>query len=411
MSPLHASELNTRAWLTIVGVGADGAAGLCPRARMAVEGAEVVVGSKRQLELVATLLHGTTLSWPSPFSEGIARVLSRRGQATCVLATGDPFFFGVGSTLAEHLAPDEFICHPAPSSLSLAAARLGWPLQDTDVVSLHGRELHTLARYLHGGRRLLVLSWSGETPARVAKLISERGFGASRLSVLEGLGGPEERCRSCSAKDYAFEEVSALNLVAVELQADAGAGAFPFGASLPDSAFEHDGQLTKQDVRAVTLAALCPRPGALLWDVGAGSGSVAIEWLLTHRACRAIAVERDGERCERILRNARALGVPELELVRGVAPEALQGLAAPDAIFIGGGANTGVIEACWRALATGGFLVVNAVSLETEALLLAVHAERGGTLRRLSIDNAAALGAKLAWRAALPVTQWRVQKP
>jgi len=398
--------------LRIVGLGADGEAGLSRAARLAIEEAELVVGSARQLGLVKSLLRADTLVWPSPLSDGITRVLARRGQSTAVLGSGDPFFFGIGATLAPNLVRGEFICHPAPSSLSLAAARLGWPLQHTEVVSLHGRDLDTLVRYLQPGQRVLALSWDDTTPARVAALLAARGFGPSRLTVLESLGGPGERLRPCRADAFDLEGVAVLNLVGIEVEAEAHALIIPCRASLPDTAFENDGQLTKEDVRAVTLSALRPRPLARLWDVGAGSGSIAIEWLLSHPTCRAIAIEKDPVRCERILRNARALGVPELEVVRGGAPEVLAGLPAPDAVFIGGGAsNDSLLEHCYLALARGGRLVVNAVALETEARLLAAYARHGGELRRLSIETAAPLGAMTGWRPAMPVVQWRIQKP
>ena len=399
-----------RPWLTLVGVGAEGVPGLGAAARQAILEAELVVGSERQLALVRPLVQRETLVWPTPFSLGIQRVLERRGQPTCVLASGDPFFFGVGATLSPHLPRGELICHPAPSSFSLAAARLGWALQDLELVSLHGRELHTLLRYLHPGRRILALSWNRDTPAELGRLLSVSGFGLSRLTVLEALGGPEERLRSWRAHEAAPQDISDLNLVAIEVEAERGALLLGGRCSLPDSAFEHDGQLTKQDIRALTLSALQPRPGARLWDVGAGAGSIAIEWLLSHPSCAAIAIEREPLRCERIRRNARALGVPALELVLGSAPAALAGLARPDAIFIGGGATLSVLEACWDALEPGGRLVVNAVSLETEALLLGAYAERGGELRRLSIESAAPLGTLTGWRPALPVVQWRTDK-
>jgi len=399
-----------RPWLTLVGVGAEGVAGLSARAQAAILEAELVVGSERQLELVRPLLRRETWLWPTPFALGITRLLERRGQPTCVLASGDPYFFGVGATLAPHLPRTELTCHPAPSSLSLAAARLGWALQELEVVSLHGRELGEVLRYLQPGRRILALSWNRDTPAELGRLLSERGFGSSRLSVLEALGGPEERIRSHRASEAPPPDISDLNLVAIEVEAEAGALLLGCRGSLPDSAFEHDGQLTKQDIRALTLSALQPRPGARLWDVGAGAGSIAIEWLLSHRACSAIAVERDAERCERIRRNAKRLGTPALELAHGAAPEALAGLARPDAIFIGGGANPSVLDVCWNALLPGGRLVVNAVALETEALLLRAYAERGGELRRLSIESAAPLGTLTGWRPALPVVQWRIDK-
>ncbi|HEU4577123.1 MAG TPA: precorrin-6y C5,15-methyltransferase (decarboxylating) subunit CbiE [Polyangiaceae bacterium] len=398
-------------WLTLVGIGADGVEGLSPAARAALERAELVFGSARQLSLLQGIVSCDTAFWPTRFSLGLARVLSRRGQPTVVLSTGDPFFFGVGATLAPHLTPGEFICYPVPSSLSLAASRLGWALQDTEVVSLHGRDLRTIVRYLHPGRRVLALSWNQDTPAELARLLMARGFGPTRLTVLEALGGPEERVRSCLASDFDLSRCLDLNVVGLDLAIAPHAIWVPVRASLPDSEFEHDGQLTKQDIRAVTLSALRPRPGALLWDVGAGSGSIGIEWLLSHPACRAVAIEQEPARCERIRRNAHALGVSQLQVVEGSAPDALRSLEAPDAVFLGGGAaDPDVLEQCWSALEPGGWLVANAVSLETEARLLAAHAAQGGDLRRLSIESAAPLGTMTGWRPALPVMQWRIQK-
>jgi precorrin-6Y C5,15-methyltransferase (decarboxylating) len=399
-------------WLSLVGVGADGVAGLTPAALRAIERAKQVFGSARQLALVAAHVRGEARPWPSPMAPGIAEVLARRGRATCVLASGDPFYFGVGATLATSLRVDEFTCHPAPSCVSLAAARLGWPLHDCDVVSLHGRALSGVVRYLQPARRVLALSWDRHTPARLAALLVERGFGPSRLTVLERLGGAGERVLHTTAAHYELAELADLNLVALELVAAPGALLLPGRGSLPDDAFEHDGQLTKQDVRAITLSALAPHPGELLWDVGAGAGSIAIEWALCHPANRALAVERDPARCERIARNAERLGTPRVEVVQGAAPEVLAGLPAPGAVFIGGGASDGdVIERCWSALDSGGRLVLNGVSLETEALALAAHARLGGELRRIAIESAAPLGTMTAWRPALPVVQWRIAKP
>jgi precorrin-6B C5,15-methyltransferase / cobalt-precorrin-6B C5,C15-methyltransferase len=396
-------------WLSIVGLGADGAAGLSQAARRAVQDAACVFGSARQLALVASLSPRAPLPWPTPFS--VQPVLARRGRATCVLASGDPFFYGVGSTLAPQLTPGEFVCFPAPSSLSLAAARLGWALTDLEIVSLHGRELTLIVPALQPGRRVLALSWDRRTPALLAALLCERGFGGSRLHVLEELGSPAERLRSARASGFDLSDVRDLNLVAIELEAEPHALYLPMRGSLPDSAFEHDGQLTKQDVRALTMTALAPRAGALLWDVGAGAGSIGIEWLLAHPACRAIAVERDAARCERIARNARSLGVPRLVIEHAQAPAGLAALPAPDAVFIGGGVgDAAIFERCLAALAPGGRLVMNAVSLESEALLLRLFGVHGGELLRFSLDKAAPLGTLNGWRRALPVTQWRLTK-
>jgi precorrin-6Y C5,15-methyltransferase (decarboxylating) len=398
--------------MSIVGIGADGADGLSNPARAAIERAELVAGSQRQLALVRSFVSGDVLIWPSPLAEGVAKVMARRGRSTCILASGDPFFYGIGATLAPQLTPGEFMCYPVPSSISLTAARLGWPLQDTEVVSLHGRDLHEIIRYLQPGRRVIALSWDQRTPRELAQLLSARGFGRSQLHVLEALGGPEERVRNSTASEFALGDVADLNLIALELVADEEATILPCRASLPDSAFENDGQLTKQDVRAITLSALAPRAGELLWDVGAGAGSIGIEWMLSHPACRAIAIEENAERCARIHRNASALGAPRLEVIEGSAPEALGGLVKPSAIFIGGGASEpGVIQSCWNALPIGGRLVVNAVALETQTLLIQQHAARGGDLRRIAIESAVPLGSMHGFRPAMPIVQWRITKP
>jgi precorrin-6Y C5,15-methyltransferase (decarboxylating) len=399
-------------WLSIIGIGVDGVESLTPRSRLAIETAQLVIGSERQLRSVQPLLRKESVVWPSPLAAGIDMVLARRGSSTCVLSTGDPFHYGIGSTLAPYLVSGEFVCHPAPSSISIAASRLGWPLQDTDVVSLHGRSLEGMNRFLHPGRKVIALSWDQRTPAELSDLLVRRGFGPSTLYVLESLGGRDERVRSCTADAFRFDDVVDLNLVALKLAAEPGASIVPLCNGLPDAAFENDGQLTKQDMRAITLSALCPRPGLRLWDVGAGAGSIAIEWMLSHPSCRAIAIEKDHSRCERIRRNAASLGVPVMDVVETLAPEGLEDLAPPDAIFMGGGAGTpGNFEACWRALPTGGRLVINAVSLETEALVLAWYGDLGGELRRVSIDAAAPLGSMKGWRSAMPVLSWRAVKP
>lgn len=399
-------------WLSIVGLGADGVAGLSGAAQRAIAEAPLVVGAARQLALVHSLIGGETLTWPSPLAGGIQKVLARRGKQTCVLASGDPFFYGIGATLAPQLVCGEFVCHPSPSSLSLAAARLGWPLQETEVVSLHGRELHAVIRFLQPGRRLLALSWDRQTPSQLAALLCARGFGGSRVHVLEALGGAQEKQRVCTADAFDLSDLDDLNLVGLELEASPDALVIPCRASLPDHAFEHDGQLTKQDVRAITLSALAPRAGALLWDVGAGAGSIAIEWMLSHPACCAIAIEQDPVRCQRIRRNALQLGTPTLEIVQARAPLGLAALPRPDAVFIGGGAgDRALFERCWGALAPGGRLVINGVSLETEALLLALRGEHGGELRQISIASAVPLGTMTGWRPAMPVMQWRISKP
>lgn len=399
-------------WLSIVGIGADGIASLSRAAEDAIASAELVVGSERQLGYVQSLVRGEIAAWPSPMAPAIDKILARRGLATCLLASGDPFFFGIGATLAPRLVRGEFVCYPAPSSISLAASRLGWSLQDVDVVSLHGRRLDDFRRYLQPGRSVIALSWDRRTPSELAELLTERGFGGSTVHVLESLGGDGERVRTVPAAELRFDDVNDLNLVAVELSAEPGALVVPSCAGLPDRAFENDGQLTKQEVRAITLSALAPRPGLLLWDVGAGAGSIAIEWMLAHRSCSAIAVERDGARCERIRRNAASLGAVGLTIVEGTAPRGLEGLAPPDAIFIGGGASDpGTVDTCWARLRSGGRLVVNSVSLETEEIVLKCYRAWGGELRRIAIETATPLGSMTGWRPAMPIVQWRAVKP
>jgi precorrin-6Y C5,15-methyltransferase (decarboxylating) len=400
-------------WLSIVGIGEDGVGGLTAAARGLVEGAEIVFGGRRHLALAAPLIRGAARPWPSPFDGASEDVLRHRGRPICVLASGDPFQYGIGAVLARHVEPREMIVMPAPSAFSLAAARLGWALPRTVLLSAHGRALDLLRPHLQPGGRILALTSGADGPAAIAKLLAENGFGASRLTVLEALGGPRERIRSATAAGFDVEAIDALNTLAIEVEAASDARVLARAAGLSDGLFEHDGQITKREVRAVTLSSLAPRRGELLWDIGAGSGAVAIEWLLADSIfMRAIAIERRAERAARIARNAAAFGVPDLKVVEGAAPAALDQLPTPDAVFIGGGAGEpGVIDAATRALRPGGRLVINAVTLQSEALLLARHAALGGELTRIAVSRAAPLGAKTGWRPALPVTQWIWQKP
>lgn len=397
-------------WLTVVGIGEDGYAGLGKAARHALLAAEQVVGSERQLALLPHCIRATRLPWPKPFS--LTPVLERRGTPVCVLASGDPMLFGVGASLARELAQDELRILPAPSSVSLAASRLGWPLQSTPVVSLVARPLAALQAQIYPGVRLLVLSNDGESPAAIAELLRERGFGPSRLNVFEHLGGEHERRIDGLADGWSLARAADLNLVAIECLAGEDARCLPLTPGLPDDAYRHDGQLTKRDVRAITLSRLAPSPGELLWDVGAGCGSIGIEWLRAHPSCRAIAIEADQGRQAYIAHNRDALGLPGLQLVAGRAPEALEGLAAPDAIFIGGGVTVpGVLLKCWQALKPGGRLVANAVTLQSEAALIAFRGEHGGELTRIEVAQAKPLGGFDTWRGALPITLLEVRKP
>jgi precorrin-6B C5,15-methyltransferase / cobalt-precorrin-6B C5,C15-methyltransferase len=399
-----------RRWLSIVGIGEDGVEGLTPVARSLVQAAEIVFGGRRHLALAAPLIRGAARPWRSPFERAVEEVLAQRGRQVCVLASGDPFLYGVGSVLLRHVDPCETVAVPAPSTFSLAAARLGWALPETTQLSLHGRTLDLVRPHLQPGAHLLALTSDGEGPAALARLMSDIGFGTSRMTVLEALGGPRERLRTTTAAGFDVGDVGPLNIVAIEVEASPGARVLARTSGLPDGLFEHDGQITKREIRAITLAALSPRRGELLWDVGAGAGSVAIEWMLADPSMRAIAIEARGERAARIRRNAAAFGVPGLDVIEGVAPAAFEGLAQPDALFIGGGA-AGVLDAAVGALRSGGRLVVNAVTVETEALLMARRATLGGELSRIAITRVETVGSKQAWRPALPVTQWVWVKP
>ena len=397
-------------WLTVVGIGEDGFKGLGRNARHALLRAKRIIGAQRQLDLLPQCIGGERQLWPSPFS--LEPVLSRRGEPVCVLASGDPMLYGVGASLARQVAAEELTILPAPSSVSLAAARLGWPLQEVVTLSVVARPLAAINAHLASGVRLLVLSNDGSSPALIAALLTERGFGPSRISVFEHLGGPAEQRIDGHAQAWEHITVADLNLVAIDCLADANAPRLSRLAGLPDSAFKHDGQLTKRDVRAMTLARLAPMPGELLWDVGAGSGSIGIEWMRTHPSCRALAIEADTGRQGLIEHNRDALGVPGLQLIRGKAPEALSGLETPDAIFIGGGVTRdGVLDTCWQHLRPGGRLVANAVTLQSEMTLMNWRAEHGGELTRIHVAQAQPLGEFDTWRQALPITLLEVIKP
>lgn len=397
-------------WLTVVGIGEDGFRGLGKNARHALLSASRIIGGRRQLDLLPNCIRGERQLWPSPFS--LEPLLALRGQPVCVLASGDPMFFGVGASLTRQLPAEEMLILPAPSSCSHAAARMGWPLQDVVTLSVVARPVAALQTHLASGVRLLVLSNDGQSPATIAALLRERGFGPSRLSVLEHLGGEAERRIDGCASDWADPLVADLNVLAIECKAEPGTPRLSRLAGLPDAAFKHDGQLTKRDVRAITLARLAPMPAELLWDVGAGSGSIGIEWMRTHPSCRALAIEADAGRQALIEHNRDALGVPGLRLICGSAPQALDGLERPDAIFIGGGVTRdGVLDACWAALKPGGRLIANAVTLQSESALMAWRQRRGGELTRIHIAQAQPLGEFDTWRQALPITLLDVAKP
>jgi precorrin-6Y C5,15-methyltransferase (decarboxylating) len=397
-------------WLSVIGLGEDGLGGLSPAAARLVSQASMVVGGARHLRLIGST-EGEQMTWPSPLQEAFPMILARRGRPVCILASGDPFFFGVGSLLAQIIPSAEMSCHPQPSAFSLAASRLGWPMQDCTLLSLHGRVLDRAIPALQPRARILALSWDGETPRQLARLLVEKGLGASVITVCEAMGGGRERLRQTRADAFDFAEIDPLNTIAVEVAPTEPQRVPPRSPGLPDSWFESDGQLTKSEMRALTLSALAPRPRETLWDVGAGSGSIAIEWLLADPSMKATAIEKNGERCARIRRNAGALGVSHLDVVEGRAPAVLAGLAAPDAVFIGGGFNEpGVFETCWAGLRAGGRLVLNAVTIESQAEAIRRHGTFGGHLVQAQFARAETVGRFHGFRPAMPVVQWKVVK-
>jgi precorrin-6Y C5,15-methyltransferase (decarboxylating) len=392
--------------IMVVGIGADGWPGLGEAARAAILGADEVIGSHRQLEL----LPGDAppgRAWPSPLDPLLDELAQRANGRVCVLASGDPMLHGIGATLARRLGPERIEVLAAPSAFSLACARLRWPAAEVELVSAVARSPEVVARVLQPRRRVVAYATGEDGAARVARVLCERGYGPSRLVVLEQLGGADEQVTESTAEDWGERRADPLHVVAIECVAAPGTPLHPLVPGLPDGAFESDGALTKRHVRAATLAALAPAPGALLWDVGAGSGSVAIEWLRAEPSARAIAIERREDRAERTRRNAASLGVPSLEVVIGDAPAALEGLDQPDAVFIGGGLTApGLLERCWGALRPGGRIVANAVTLEGEQVLAAARSVHGGELARIEIARAEPIGAFTGWRAQMPVVQW-----
>jgi precorrin-6Y C5,15-methyltransferase (decarboxylating) len=399
--------------IVVVGIGADGWDGLSPRARRAVEHADVLRGSARQLALVPDDVVAERVPWPSPMAPALASLAADHpGRRVVVLASGDPMLSGVGASLVRVHGAGAVEVLPHPSSVTLACARLGWAVEDTAVVSVVGRPVELLAPHVTPGRRLLALGSDGGTPAAVAALLTGLGYGASRLTALAQLGGPAERSFAGTAGAWPYADTDPLVITAVEALADPGTVVLPAVPGLPDDAFDDDGQLTKREVRAVALSRLAPVPGQLLWDVGGGAGSIGIEWMRTHPTCRAVAIEGRADRATRIRRNAVRLGVPGLEVVEGRAPEALTGLPSPDAVFVGGGATApGLLEACWNALPSGGRLVVNAVTVESEAVLAGWFARAGGDLVRLAVQRAEPVGGFTGWKAAMPVTIWSATTP
>jgi precorrin-6Y C5,15-methyltransferase (decarboxylating) len=391
----------------VAGLGADGWPGLSPLARDAIEHAEVIIGGARHLALLPAGVTGRRVELPSPLLPSLPGLIAElAGSPLVVLASGDPMFYGIGTTLARLLGPGRLRVLPHPSSVSLAAARLGWPSSDVDVVSLVGRPRELLHPLLQPGRRVLVLTAETTAATSIQALLDARGFGASPVTVLADLGSDQEVVAPADGRPH-----SRLAIVAIECRLDAGTPPLSRVPGLPDDAFEQDGQITKHEIRALALAALVPVPGQLLWDVGAGGGSISIEWLRTEPTANAIAIEEREDRAARAAANARRLGVPELEVRTGRAPEALAGLPPPDAVFLGGGlTETEMVERCYQALRPGGRLVANAVTLEGERALLDARSTYGGELTRIEIGHAEPVGALTAWRARLPIVQWGVHK-
>ena len=407
---INSNCMTSGKWLSVIGIGEDGLAGLSAIARSLVDAAEILVGGERHLAMLPDDQR-SRLIWTSPIESSIEKILSYRGSSVCVLASGDPMWFGIGTTLAKRISIDEITIIPSSSTFSLICSRLGWLMNEVETLSLCGRPASLLQSYIYPNAKLLILSSGKETPQIVAQILSDRHFSQSKINVFEHLSGTKERIISSIANQgHHLPEFADLNAIAVECIPDPKAQILSRMAGLPDDAYHHDGQLTKREVRAITLSALAPNAGELLWDVGAGCGSIAIEWMRSHPRCQAIAIEKS--RTHYIAENAIALGTPNLKIIEGKAPDALKDLPIPDAIFIGGGATvTGLFETCWTSLRSQGRLVANVVTLEGEQKLFQWQQEFGGTLTQISIKRAEAIGSFLGWQPMRPVTQWKVIKP
>jgi precorrin-6B C5,15-methyltransferase / cobalt-precorrin-6B C5,C15-methyltransferase len=396
-------------WLSVIGIGESGLSELSPLARGMIDRATLIVGGQRHLAMLDS--SQPQMVWESSIESSIAAILKYRGTPVCILASGDPLWYGIGVTLLRHISIAEMTIIPAPSTFSLACAKLGWSLTAVETLSLCGRSPDFLSGILSPNSQLLILSAGADTPQVVADLLTQRGYGDSQITVLEHLGGARERISSGIARSWSQADLAALNIIAVECHADRTTTPLNRLPGLPDSAYHHDGQLTKREVRSIALAALAPMPGELLWDVGAGCGSIGIEWLRSHPRCRAIAIEQHAHRLQFIADNMAALGTPQLQLVQGKAPTALANLPTPDAIFIGGGVTAPeLLATCWTALRSGGRLVANAVTVESELQLLQWQQQVGGELTRIAIQRTQNIGGFLGWKPLIPVTQLVVLK-
>ncbi|MCC5973639.1 MAG: precorrin-6y C5,15-methyltransferase (decarboxylating) subunit CbiE [Rubellimicrobium sp.] len=398
----------TDPWLHIVGIGEDGLDGLVPATRAIVESAEVILGGERHHAL-SDRVTAERIAWPSPFDAMIETIRGLKGRRAVVLVTGDPLWFSVGARIGRAIPASEIVYHPQLSAFQLAAARMGWSLADVETLTVHGRPVEQMIAFIQPDARLLILTTGADTPARIARFLAERGVGQSRLTVLAAMGGPDEARLDGLAEGWAHE-VPAFNTLAVDCIASPDAALLPRVPGLADALFQSDGTMTKQEVRAVTLARLMPMRGALLWDVGAGCGSVGIEWMRAARYARAIGIEPRDDRRAMAAANALALGAPRLELVAGTAPSSLDGLPAPDAVFVGGGLSDEVFQRCWGALRPLGRFVANAVTLETEAVMIALREAHGGELTRIAVARAEPVGRMSGWRPMMPVTQWSLVK-
>ncbi|MFN3209807.1 MAG: precorrin-6y C5,15-methyltransferase (decarboxylating) subunit CbiE [Roseovarius sp.] len=394
--------------VAIVGIGEDGMAGLQPATRAVVEAAEVIVGGDRHPDL-SPAVRAERVAWPASFDDLVARLRALAGRRVVVMAAGDPLWFSIGARIGRAIDPAEITYHPQLSAFQLAAARMGWSLPDTETLTVHGRPVEQMIAFIQPDARLLILSTGEDTPARIARYLSERGFGGSRMTVFAAMGGADEARFDGTAESWAHV-VPSFNTLAVDCVAAPDAALLPRVPGLDDALFRQDGTMTKQEVRAATLARLMPMRGALLWDIGTGCGSVAVEWMRAARYARAIGIEPLGERRAMAAANALALGAPKLELIDGTAPAALKGLPAPDAVFIGGGLSREVFDAAWDRLRPLGRLVANAVTLESEAVLLELYRAHGGQLVRLSVNRAEPVGGRTGWRPLMPVTQWSLVK-
>ena len=410
------------AWLDIIGIGEDGMAGLSASARKTLEQAEIIIGGERHHGLSESVT-AERLSWPHPFDALIDEIEARRGRRLVILATGDPLWYSIGARLTHAIPAEEIRFHPQLSAFQWAATRLGWSLADIETLTAHGRPAEQVVPYFWPGARLLILTAGTQTPGEIARLLTARGYGASKLTVLGALGGDQESRHEALASDWSEQDPSgsmpAFNTLAVECLGTP-APLLSRMPGLPDDAFQHDGMLTKRAVRAMTLSRLMPARGELLWDIGTGCGSVAIEWMRAARDAVAIGFDSHTDRLEMARQNAETLGVPRLCLIEGRVPDAFAmipepkgprtDLNAPDAIFIGGGLTEALAAECFEKLPRSGRLVANAVTLESEAVLNALHARFGGELARISVETVAPVGRLRGWRPAMSVTQWALVK-